>query len=70
MKKRVKIFWAVIALVVIAITAFCVWQRENIRAVYMYIAADGENGVIPSGMEVLEIPALTDPEQESNLPLD
>ncbi|MBQ3224401.1 MAG: hypothetical protein IJB42_01700 [Oscillospiraceae bacterium] len=70
MKKGVKIFFAVIAFIVIATGAFCVWQRENIRAVYMYIAADGENGVIPSGMEVLEIPALTDPEQESNLPLD
>lgn len=70
MKKGVKIFFAVIAFILIAIAAFCVWQWENIRAVYMYIAADVENGVIPSGTEVLEIPELTEPEQESNLPLD
>lgn len=70
MKKGVKIFLVVIVFIAIAVTAFCVWQRENIRAVYMYIVADGKNGVVPSGAEVLEIPALTDSEKESNLPLD
>ncbi len=68
MKKGVKIFLAVIAFIIIAITAFCVWQRENIRAVYIYIAADGENGSVPSGMEVLEIPALSGSGEESDLP--
>lgn len=57
MKKRVKIFWAVIAFIVIAITAFCVWQRENIRAVYMYIAAN--KGELPSA-GILEIPDIPD----------
>ena len=57
MKKGVKIFFAVIAFIVIATGAFCVWQRENIRAVYMYIAAD--KGELPSA-GILEIPDLPD----------
>lgn len=68
MKKGVKIFFAVIVFIAIAAAAFCVWQWENIRAVYMYITADGENGVVPSGAEVLEITALSDSDGENDLP--
>ncbi len=67
MKKGVKIFLAVIAFILIAIAAFCVWQRENIRAVYMYIAADGENSVLLPEAEILEIPALSGAESEGEL---
>ncbi len=68
MKKGIKVFLSVIAFTVIVAAAFCVWQRENIRAVYMYISADGENGVIPYGAEILEIPALSEAEGKSDLP--
>ena len=70
MRKGARIFLAVIAVFVIAVAAFCVWQRENIRAVYMYMAADGENGDVPTEGEILEIPALSEEENESLLPTD
>ena len=60
MKKTIKIFFVVVLLILAGAAVFCVWQWENIRAVYMYIAADGENSVVPSGEEVLEIPALSE----------
>ncbi|MBE6965772.1 MAG: hypothetical protein E7441_07040 [Ruminococcaceae bacterium] len=68
MKKTTKIFFVVVLLILAGAAAFCVWQWENIRAVYMYIVADGENSVVPSGMEVLEIPGLSGTEKENDLP--
>lgn len=70
MKKTIKIFFVVVLLILAGAAVFCVWQWENIRAVYMYIAADGENSVVPSGEEVLEIPALSEEEDGSLLPTD
>lgn len=64
MKKGVKIFFTVIVFIVIAITAFCVWQRENIRAVYMYISAD--KGELPSA-GILEIPDLPAVDEEDTV---
>ncbi len=68
MKKGTKVFLSAAAFIIIAAAVFCVWQRENIRAVYMYIAADGENGVALPDAEILEIPALSEAENESALP--
>ena len=65
MKKGTKVFLAAIVFIVIAVTAFCVWQKENIRAVYMYLSAQGESAVL-SGAEVLEIPVLLEEKGESD----
>ena len=67
MKKRTKIFLLTVLLILAVIAAFCAWQRENIRAVYMYLSADVESGALPSGAEILEIPALSETEDTSNL---
>ncbi len=65
MKKGVKIFLLIVAFILAAGAAFCVWQWENLRAVYMYLTIDKEEMALPSS-DILQIPGLPATDVEDN----
>ncbi|MBR2181058.1 MAG: hypothetical protein IJ949_04115, partial [Oscillospiraceae bacterium] len=69
MKRGTKIFLEVVAFITIGTSVFCVWQRENLRAVYMYLTADEASNAAPMRAEIPETPALLEEYDENDFPL-
>ncbi|MBQ8003979.1 MAG: hypothetical protein IJ299_02695 [Oscillospiraceae bacterium] len=59
MKKCIKIFLIILAFIIATLSAFCMWQKENLRAVYMYLTAEEEELALASS-DITEIPALSE----------